>query len=342
MLVCNSMLENRDQNAEEFSRTLEAYLAGTLHQKVRLSTWPDTNELPLFLGLKYTFYRTKIAHQPCLFMVAMDEQGGTPAETSKHIKQVQRVFGGIVAFASPRMSSHQRARLITHGVAFAVPGNQLYIPQLGTDLREHFRARPSSHEERLSPVAQVVLFHHILGKNPILTTPSTLSDSLTYSPMSIGRAFDELSSLKLARITKKGREKHLGFDRGPQELIEAARPLLRSPVRKTNYVRGNLTTTVLKLAGETALAELSTLAPPAIQIFAKGGDKFEMVLVSQNLQQVKHEDEADAAIEIWRYEPAILSDSPVVDVLSLYAQFWNNTNERIAAAAANLLERLVW
>lgn len=160
--------------------------------------------------------------------------------------------------------------------------------------------------------------------------------------MSIGRAFDELALRKLARVTKKGREKHITFDRAPQELIDAARPNLISPVRTTHYFRWNPMMTTLKLAGETALAELTGLAPPFLQIFATGGDHWKTVRASQDLQQVKHEEEADAAIEVWRYDPGILSDTRVVDILSLYAQFWDHADERVAAAAANLLERHRW
>jgi DNA-binding MarR family transcriptional regulator len=240
------------------------------------------------------------------------------------------------------MSSHQRARLITHGVAFAVPGRQLYIPQLAVDLREQFGARHLSQDGHIAPVSQAVLFHYILRRNPDLITPSTLADALHYSPMSIGRAFDELASLGLARITRAGREKQLSIDRTSQELIEAVRPHLRSPVHKKYYLREMPMTSDLKLAGETALAELSTLAPPAIKVFATGNDDYRTALKGRRAEQVAHEDEADAVIEIWRYDPATLSDSSVVDVLSLYAQFWNHSHERVASAAADLLERLNW
>ena len=333
------MLENRHQNEEEFPRALETYLAGALHQKLKLSAWLDTNQLPAFLARKYAYYHTKIAHQPCLFMAALDEQGGTPAEISKHVAQVHRAFGGIVAYAAPQMSSHRRARLIANGIAFAVPGNQLYLPQLATDLREHFRTQPSRVEHRLTPAAQVVLFHHVLGRNPDLTTPSTLSNILRYSAMSIGRAFDELASNNLAQVAKLGREKHLTFDLPRKKLIEAARPILSSPVRKTHYFRW-MSTATLKLAGETALAELTQLAPPYLQVFAASGDQWKEIRATEELQQIEYEEEPDIAIEVWRYDPAILSDTQVVDVLSLYAQFWNHPDERMATAAADLLERL--
>ena len=54
------------------------------------------------------------------------------------------------------------------------------------------------------------------------------------------------------------------------------------------------------------------------------------------------EEIADGVVETWRYDPHVLSDSPVVDVLSLYAQFWDHRDERVAYAASELLEAIDW
>jgi hypothetical protein len=273
-------------------------------------------------------------------MVALHEPIGTPAEIAKHVAQVQKAFHGTVAYAVPRMSSHQRSRLIQQGIAFAVPGNQLYLPQLATDLRDYYRSRPSGTDDRLRPIAQVVLFHHILGRNPELTTPTRLSDALRYSAMSVGRAFDELAAHGLARVIRKGREKHLTFGQQPGELLDKARPYLSDPVRKTHYFRWNATVSKLQISGESALAELTTLAPPFMQSFAVGGDRWKAIRAGEGLPEEIHEDDAAVAVEVWRYDPAILSDTKVVDVLSLYTRFRDHHDERVAAAAASLLKRL--
>ena len=334
------MLDKPDQQAEEFRGALQRYLAGILHQRVSLREWPNTGKLPAFLARGYAYLQAQVAGQPCLFMVAMDEPIATPAEIAKHVALVQRSFHGIVAYAAPRMSSHQRARLIQQGVAFAVPGNQLYLPQLATDLREYYRSRPSSTDDRLTPVAQVILFHHILGRNPELTTPTRLSDALKYSAMSVGRGFDELAESGLAQVVRRGREKHLTFGKKPEELIDAARPYLSDPVRKTHYLPWSARVSKLQISGESALAELTSLAPPFLQTFAVGGQRWKTMRAGSSLPKEVHEHDAAVAAEVWRYDPTILSDTKVVDVLSLYARFWNHPDERVAAAAASLLKRL--
>lgn len=340
MLAFTSMLDYSDQQVEEFRGTLQRYLAGILHQRVRLREWLKTAKLPAFLARGYVYLQAQVAGQPCLFMVALDEPTATPAEIAKHVALVQKTFHGVVAYAAPRMSSHQRARLVQQGVAFAVPGNQLYLPQLATDLREYYRSRPSSADDRLTPVAQVVLFHHILGRNPELTPPTRLSDALKYSAMSVGRGFDELAELGLAQVVRRGREKHLTFGKKLEELVDAARPYLSDPVRNTHHFPWNAPVSKLQISGESALAELTGLAPPFLQTFAVSGQRWKTMRAGRNLPEEVHEHDAAVAAEVWRYDPTILSDTTVVDVLSLYARFWNHPDERVAAAAASLLRRL--
>ena len=91
--------------------------------------------------------------------------GKTPADIAKHIDIVRNATHATVAFATMTISAHNRSRLIGQGVPFIVPGNQLYIPDLAIDLREHFRASRHRQADGLSPAAQTVLFHQLPKRN---------------------------------------------------------------------------------------------------------------------------------------------------------------------------------
>ena len=47
-----------------------------------------------------------------------------------------------MVYVTGALASYERKRLIEQKVPFMVPGNQLYLPDLGIDLREYFRQRP--------------------------------------------------------------------------------------------------------------------------------------------------------------------------------------------------------
>ena len=153
-------------------------------------------------------------------------------------------------------------------MAFAVPGNQLYIPGLAMDLRENFLAPKLRSVERLSPAAQAVLFLYMLRLDEFAVTPSAIAQRLRYAPMSVGRAFDDLVASGLATTEKRGKERRIHFKMDRRELIETVAPLLRSPVRSIKHIRDNRSVPNLKLAGESAVARLTNLTPPQTETFA--------------------------------------------------------------------------
>ena len=332
---------------KDFVAQLRAYLATTLHREVRLRRWDGARRLPTFLSRRYGCYAGTINEQRCLFAIDLATADVTPAEVEKHIALISREFDGLVVYAAERLNTNRRARLIANGIPFAVPGNQLYVPELAVDLREHFRAKPKRRPDQLSPVAQVVLFYSILFDNELRSdaanrTPSRLARSLHYTAMSVGRAFDELASADLAIVSKRGRTKQIHFASDARALIDQSRPLLRNPARTQKYAQGRLIAPPMKLAGETALSNITGLSPPRLPVYAIHGDEWRAVAAANDLTIVDDPDQADSAIEFWHYRPDVLSEHVTVDPLSLYAQFWDDPNERIAKAAEEALEHVAW
>ena len=97
-----------------------------------------------------------------------------------------------------------------------------------------------------------------------------------------------------------------------------------------------------KRAGESALAALTDLSPPQQPVEAIHINEWRVLGKVLDIAMVKHKDEASSVLELWHYDPKILSADPIVDPLSLYAQFWDHPDERVAGAAESLLERLEW
>lgn len=338
MLVCNAMLSSDSTvNPGGFARDLERYLETTLHQHISVTSMPDPPDLPVFLTKMYTFFKAAVAGRCCIFMTPIYEPA-SPAEVAKHVRRVRSDGKRIAVFASGALTSHYRSRLIEHAVPFVVPGNQLYIPDLATDLREHFVAGRSKTGSSLSPAAQAVLFHYLLRINPGATTPTDLAKILNYSAMSIGRAFDDLVSRGLAETEWQGRERHIHFRVSGRQLLESARNLLRSPVRSYKHVRGQADCPGLKRSGETALADLTDLSPPALTTYAVDSRRWKATVSSCSLALTNRHD-ADFVVETWTYDPAGLSTGSTVDPLSLYAQYHQHHDERVLMAVEDLVRR---
>lgn len=341
MLACATMLGNVHTITEgSFAEALARYLGDTLHDRIPITEFPAARSLPSFLGRTYVLYEAWIAGRRCVFLAALNGTA-TPSDIAKHISLVRNTVDAIVVFATPSLSAHNRSRLIGQGVPFVVPGNQLYIPDLAMDLREHFRAPKQRHEDALSPAAQAVLFNHLLQYEDNATTPSLIAARLRYSAMSIGRAFDDLVASELAHTERHGKERHIRFKAEGRQLFEAARELLRSPVRSVRFVEGDHFRAPLKQAGETALAELTDLTSPPIRVFAVAASNWKAIAQASGFIETS-QDQADFVVETWSYDPAALSNTDTVDPLSLYAQFRDHRDERVSMAAEHLLESIPW
>ena len=323
--------------ADDFAEQLRAYVEATLHQPVQLSRWNGAAGLPIFLSHRYDFFTGTISHQPCLFAIDRNTISVTPTEVAKHLAHIERAFDGIVIYAAQRLSADRRARLVANGVPFIIPRNQLYIPQLALDLREYFRAQPKRRPEQLSPVAQAVLFHHLLRPPQ---SAKALHDS--YSTMSIWRAYEELRLLDLMKVTKHGRTNRIDLIAEARHLIDMARPYLRNPARSQKNIGAGFIPPHIRQAGESALSTLTDLSSPPLPVYAVHYKEWSGVSATSDLTVVKHVEEATSVIELWHYDPKILAHDGVVDRLSLYAQFWEYPDERVAKAAKDLLEQISW
>ncbi len=321
---------------------LARYLTIVLRDRIRLRPTELSKGLPVFLTRAYKFHEAKIAGRRCLFLLT-DAREKTAGDIAKHVRRIEEAIDAIIIYAPVALSARNRARLIELGVAFAVPGNQLFIPELAMDLREHFRTMKPVEMKHLPPAAQVLLFHYLLESQVIESTPGKLGARLGYSAMTMGRAFDALVAAGAGQTRKIGRERHIHWKAEKRELLEMLMPALQSPVRKTRHILKYHYNMPPKfhIAGERALAEYTNLSAPRIESLAVSAAGWKRIERTYDFKQVDKV-EADVAIETWTYDPAILTETHLVDPLSLYVQFKDHNDERVAQAAERLLEKIRW
>ncbi|MCG8381718.1 MAG: hypothetical protein MJA28_05780 [Gammaproteobacteria bacterium] len=324
--------------------------------------WPGAEHLPFFLQSTYTYYLVKLFGHPCLLMLAITPDGETPAVVRKHWQQVSKHFEGEVIYLVEAVSSYNRKRLIEQRVPFLVPGNQLYLPTLGIDLREYFKQGRPTEITQLSAPAQALLLREILQHDCAGLPAKDLAQMLGYSPMTITRVINELTDRQLARAEKVGREKHLSFPTTGRTLWQRALPALQSPVTKRIWVvwRGGRMGKAVEghITGESALAHYTDLAATGIDQWAISTDMWAALAKRPDVQilasepaNTKHppkigqsirKDREAMELELWAYHPSVMAHGkPCVDPLSLWLSLTTNTDERVEMARESLLEQ-VW
>lgn len=316
---------------------LSSYIETVLHTPLPLAPWSNSDRLPGYLK-DYSLLSGTLFGRPLLFAFRTNDDLN-PREITKQLGQLRRYSSEAVVFVTDTLSSAARASLIEGGVPFVVPNNQMYLPEWGMDLREHFRARRVWRGDNLSPVAQVIVLASLLQSwdNPII--PTQLASRLNYTAMSVGRGFDELANAGLAMVKKVGREKRLSFMESGRDRFEAALPYLRNPEQRSQPMRNRGRPLKLPVSGETALAFYTDLAPPGTPSVATGPS---WVAGGDIHLEPCEPFEADLWLERWCYDPEVLAEGDVVDRLSLYIRYRDNSDARVAAAAHQLLEDMPW
>ena len=219
-------------------------------------------------------------------------------------------------------------------VDYIVPGRQLYLPPHAvlTPPEAYERYEKLFLRDFLSPWAQVVflrilLFHR--GEEPVAY--SALQDELKINGVYLTRAGQELEYHRLAELRKAGRNRLIALPSDRRLLWKAAEKCLRSPVLKRLRYAGK--TDAALTAGYPALVAASDLVGDGEPVCAMTVNEV------RKLKEKKIQKYRGAQIEVWRYDPRLLSSGQCVDPLSLYLSMKDSPDARIQIALAELLEK---
>lgn len=320
-----------------------SYLREILGVEAVFTPFPDLGRLPLHIAECY-----EVAH--CVLMgrefMALEghDVGPTPSAMAKHADWLHQKTGLRCLFLLETVSAYERRRLIGSKIPFLAPGQQLYLPDLGLDLRERFRA-PRRENLKISPAAQVVVLACLLRRLDPQSefTGAGLARQFGYTKMTMTRALDELRQLELVACEGERRFARHRFLITGRELWEKARPVLRSPVKKRVYVDEWFAGSDFK-AGESALSELTILGFRQRDTWAITAGEWKTIRTEPGPHMIPEVSKniAHAEFEIWHYDPALLAETPLVDRLSLALSLESINDDRVRIAIDELLEGVPW
>lgn len=154
--------------------------------------------------------------------------------------------------------------------------------------------------------------------------------------MTVTRAVRQLEQTTFFTTEKEGVQKKLTGKYAARELYDKMLPYLISPVRKTIYVDRQSPLAPMRLAGISALSQMSMISPPNFLCYAVNGKKWELTGTN-----ILIDASAQVEIELWKYDPDILSGKHIVDPLSLAMSLKDEPDERIEEAVDILLNRIL-
>lgn len=289
-------------------------------------------KLPYTIANSFRLYNARVLGQDVIFAIITDGNDIPPAQMQKTLTVIEKRCGCTVILCPMTIASYNLQRLTAQKVNFVMPWKQMFIPSLLIDLKRQ-KNIDADLTETIPATAQCLLLYNLEVKALDGKDAKELSELLQVSYASVNRALRWLKERGL--IALEGiRTKTIRFECAKQELWEKALPLLTSPIEKQMFTDQHLDGAMS--SGINALSEY-TMINPERRVFyaiARGEDK--------RLNVVTNKEFGTNTIEVWRYNPRLLSNTGTVDKLSLYLSLKDNEEERIQIELENLIEQIKW
>lgn len=308
--------------------------------KLAKTTLVFVNKLPIYLSKAFYFYAAEIEEKKIVLAELLSVKNFTPNQLRKQQQQLEDLSSLPIVFLINHIEAFQRKRLVEKKIPFIVPGKQLYIPHLLINLNEVKRGKPAGHREKLSPATQCLLLFHLQVENLDEMQLKIIAKKTGYSTMTVSRAAKELMQFALCNIIGT-KEKALDFVLTKKELWNKAVAVAINPVRLKVFVNQLPPSVQLLYAGETAMEHYTHLNAGKRKTVAISKENYVMLkkkklLIDANPYEGKY------LLEVWNYNPEILSKGKYVDELSLYLSIKNSNDERTQIELEYLVNKIKW
>ena len=294
----------------------------------------ELSDLPNDLNSRYYFKPVFLSGKKAVFVYTKGEPEAVNA-VKKHMNRIENIDESSAVLVLDSVTSRYKEYLIREHIPFIVEGKQIYLPFMAVYLQERCDSDKTA-DSRLIPSAQLMLLNYIYNGCGEQTSASA-AERLGLTATSVSRASRQLVKLGILKSKTIGVQKILYTDKTPAELFEFSKKYLLNPVKKTIYVSKSEINEKLVYGSYSALAEYSMLNPSQPEYFAaKSISKYEKTASGKLYDQTEQ-----CAVELWRYDPEILSDGNCADRLSVALSLRDSVDERIEEAVEEMLLQ-VW
>jgi hypothetical protein len=322
------------------------YLGDTLGIDALTRPWNDTAKLPYYLQDEFELHELNAKGRAILLALNRKRKAPKLSGLRERLDQLRSQTDRPIVYVTAALASYERKRLIEQKIPFIVPGNQLYLPDLGIDLREYFRQLGRAPEKSLSPATQAMVIRVLLSKSTQNAWhPAAVASELGYTAMTVSRVVNELTGGGIATLDRRGRARWLLMERPPGETWELIRPQLRSPVKRQLWMQAEagVGEMHLPLAGLSALAHYTKLADPPQPVYAANSEQIKAPLFKKRTE-TSEPVSGSCQLQVWSYAPILRMGHKIrtVDPLSLSLSLQDTADDRVGLALEELKEHFPW
>lgn len=314
---------------------MKDFIEKTLHQKIEISPYKSTKSLPLVLRSNYQLYQMQIMNQICVLAKPKDNSG--LAALRRHQKQIERFTGVYCVLYLNHLNYYSRDKMLEEGIPFVWENHQVYIPFLGMLLNQN-ESRQIKPCYKISFLSQKFLLTALYEEWDDVTV-TVAAQQIKVSKMSVTRIYDEIESLGIPVLAKRGRSRRYIKAGNKKEIWDVIKPFLRTPLVREYYLERDLPNISIK-SGISGLAELSMLEDNSYPTYAVTKYEIKDKGIDQERQIPRDEIPGCVVQEIGYYIP--YHQGNVIDPLSIYLLLKDVDDPRVETALEKMLEEYVW
>ena len=310
----------------KIKKQIEAYIQRCLQVSVRLAkpTKKQIDALPMIISGAFELMVAELYNKHIVF--AQDKTGTyTPVQLKKVANLIGEKWETNCVFVYEQISGYNQTRMIQQGLNFIVVGKLMYMPELLIDMRPIRKAFDL--RQKMPPTAQMIVLYHLERELIVEQQISDIADKMRVSYATCNKAISWLRGHGLAHETKEGKLKLISLDADKHEVWEKALEYMYSPVEKVMYAAQETG----MLSGYNALAHYTHLVRTDERVYAWFG----------KIPATFSPEENAVEMQIWRYNPGVLSEDGVVDPLSLYLTLREDEDERVSMEMEEMIRKIL-
>ena len=304
------------------------YLTSVFGAGISAAEWELPPRAPFYLRDGYTFSVVAWNNQKCLLVKPKMSSVRLPT-LKKQFSIVKSLTEYPCALVMDELTSQQRKNLLTDHIPFVAAPYQVYFPFWGCSFTAQFKTHTTP-EGLMTPTTQLVFLYLFYTLNGGRTTAAKISDRLGLAKVSVARAIDDFVSSGLFAITVEGTRKWISMPANKSEQINTAIKRMRTPVEKTIYISTVPRDAHYMIGGVRALAQFTMINAGELDgclVYSKKG--FTSLQREYIISEKDFLDFGGHPVEVWSYDPNLLSAGERVDDLSLLLSLSDNSDERI-------------
>lgn len=293
-------------------------------------------KIPFGLSGAYDYYQTEIYNTSFIIAgVGDDDDNMAPTVLAKQKEVLLKQTGIVPIFVFNKIASYLFHRYTKNNIDIVVGNRQLFLPSIYLVVS---REKPEQQIETEKPpvLFQLAVLYHLEKESIDGLTMQTLAEKLKTSYATVNRGIRWMKEKGFVTLTG-GKEKQIQFNYQGKDLWEQALPYLETPVDFIVYTPELGISEKGLVSEQNALAEYSLL----------NGGPYRIAISKEEYKNLKKKDIywdpfGEAGIEVWKYDPALLSGTGVVDKLSLYLLLKDYEDERVQIELENMINDIIW